>query len=396
MTTPIDLSRLARPVVPGLLLSVDEVQDELLDWLEREHEWVVTRSADDPAWRLTRLLAGRESVVRRAIADALAQGSLAYAAGQALDHIGATYYSLVRHAGEPDDRYRERLAGAFERYAVGLSGPWYESVARGVAGVADARVTSPNAGEVAIYILADETRTLPSGDAQYPDGIPDQALLDAVTAEVTAEENRQQTDTVTVAACTRALYDVTVTLTLLAEPDSEIVIAEARAALADVARRAARLGAGVMKEVVAGAAVDAAAVSAAVVVLETIGRATLTVGAGDAAFTVTAQEHGAAGDGISIEVAAAAAQLAVAVVGQAITVTPGGATTAAEVVDAIAADAAASALVAASLPSTSDGTGVVMAAVSAPLAGGAPVEVDSIAGMDSVAPQLRSATVGVA
>ena len=92
-------------------------------------------------------------MLRQAVADTLAQGSLAYAAGQNLDHIGITYYSLVRLGGEGDDRYRERLSAAFERYAVGLSGPWYESIARAVAGVADARVTTPVAGTVRIFVL---------------------------------------------------------------------------------------------------------------------------------------------------------------------------------------------------------------------------------------------------
>ena len=229
MTTPIDLSRLSRPEVPGLLLSVDQVHEELLDYLEAQHEWVVTRSPSDPAWRLTRLLAGREAALRQSIADALAQGSLAYADDENLDHIGITYYSLPRLAGEDDDHYRERLAGAFERYAVGLSGPWYESLARGVAGVADARVTTPAAGEVTIHILADASLLDDMGDPRYLNGIPDQALLDAVAAVVTADEARQQTDTVTVAACTRQLYDVTATLTLYAEPDSTAVLAAAEA-----------------------------------------------------------------------------------------------------------------------------------------------------------------------
>ena len=270
MTTPIDLSRLTRPEVPGLLLSVDEVHAELLDWLAMQHDWVVTRDAADPAWRLTRLWAAREALLRQSVADTLAQGSLAYAAGQNLDHIGITYYSLFRLDGEGDDRYRERLSGAFERYAVGLSGPWYESLARGVAGVADARATTPVAGTVRIFVLADGALEDAMGDALYPDGIPDAALLTAVTAALTADDARQQTDTVEVMACTRQLYDVTVTLTLFAEPDSATVLAEARAGLAELARRADRLGGRIDDQLIAGAAINTAAVSAASVALQSI------------------------------------------------------------------------------------------------------------------------------
>lgn len=269
MATPIDLSRLSPPEVPGLLLSVDDVHDEVLDWLAQEHGWNVTRSASDPAWRLTRLWAAREAMLRQAVADTLAQGSLAYATGQNLDHIGVTYYSLERLAGEDDARYRARLAGAFERYAVGLSGPWYEQVAKGVAGVADARVTTPAAGTVRIFILADSALT-DEGDARYPNGIPSAALLAAVTAATTADDARQQTDTVQVRACTRQRYDVTATLTLFAEPDSSTVLAEARAGLAALARRADLLGGRIDERLVAGAVVNTAAVREAAVTLQSV------------------------------------------------------------------------------------------------------------------------------
>ena len=111
------------------------------------------------------------------------------------------------------------------------------------------------------------------GDALYADGIPDVALLAAVTAAVTADDARQQTDTVEALACTRQLYDVTVTLTLFAEPDSATVLAEARAGLAELARRADRLGGRIDDQLIAGAAINTAAVSAAAVALQSIDNA---------------------------------------------------------------------------------------------------------------------------
>ena len=186
MTTAIDLSRLARPELAGLRLTLDAAHAEIRQWLETVHGWTVAPGPADPAYRLTRLLAGREVLLRQAVSDAMAQTSLAYATGPNLDSIGATYYTLARLPGEADDAYRQRLAAAVERYAVGLSWPWYESLARGVAGVADARVTSPVPGAVTIYVLADETLIADTGAPRYPDGIPDAALLAAVTAVVTA------------------------------------------------------------------------------------------------------------------------------------------------------------------------------------------------------------------
>lgn len=270
MTTRIDLSRLAPPTIPGLVLTVDEAHRAILAWLASEYQWALTENASDPAWRLSRLLAGREALIRRAVADSVEQVSLAYARGEMLDHIGLTYYRLPRLTGEDDEAYRARLADAPELYAVGLSGPWYESTARGVTGVLDARFTSPNPGEGVIYIQANEALVDDMGDALYEDGIPTAALLQNVITAVTAEEDRQQTDTITVSPCTRQRYDVTVTLTLRAEPDSALVLAQARAALTRLAADVDRLGGAIDTTLVAGAAVDVAAVASAVVQIATI------------------------------------------------------------------------------------------------------------------------------
>ena len=409
MTTAIDLSRLQRPEVPGLRLTLDAAHAEILQWLETVHGWTVTESAADPAYRLTRLVAGREVLLRQAVSDAMAQTSLAYADGANLDGIGATYYTLARLEGETDDAaYRQRLAGAFERYAVGLSGPWYESVARGVPGVTDARVTSPTPGAVTISVLADETLTTDTGEARYPNGIPDPALLDGVTAVVTAEDARQQTDRVTVSAATRTVYDVTVALTLFAEPDSALVRAAATARLAALAARAARLGGAISTALISGATVDPAAVRSAAVTLtrvDTALAATHTLGEGTAAVTVTAATAGAAGNTITVALVDPGSRseaLSLAVVGQAIAVTLATTaaraltTTAADLVAAWAASAAATALATLALAAGSDGTGVLAAVAATPLVGGrdaATVDVATIVADDGAALQARTLTV---
>ena len=270
MTTRIDLSRLARPTIPGLVLTVDEAHTAILAWLEAEYQWTLTADASNPAWRLSRLLAAREVLIRRSVADSVEQVSLAYARGELLDHIGLTYYRLARLEGELDDDYRARLADAPELYAIGLSGPWYESTARGVAGVFDARFTSPNPGEGVIFIQANDRLVDDMGDALYANGIPTAALLQNVTTAVTAEEDRQQTDTITVSPCTRQRYDVTVTLTLRAEPDSALVLAQARAALTRLAADVDRLGGAIDETLVAGATVNVAATASADVQIATI------------------------------------------------------------------------------------------------------------------------------
>ena len=81
MTGAIDLSRLARPEIEGLRLSIDDVHAEILAWLAQQYEWTLTVDGSDPAWRLSRLWAARETLIRQAIADSLAQASLAFAEG---------------------------------------------------------------------------------------------------------------------------------------------------------------------------------------------------------------------------------------------------------------------------------------------------------------------------
>ncbi len=292
MTTRIDLSRFERPTIPGLVLTLDEAHAAAIAWLRAEHGYVITADASDPAWRVSRLLAGREVLVRQAVADAMAETSLAYASRESLENIGATYYSVLPLPEEDTEAYRLRLASAVERYAVGLSGPWYESVARGVTGVTDARVTNPSPGEVRIYVLANEALLDDMGGAVYANGIPSQALLNAVDAAVTADETRQQTDDVESLACTRQLYDVSVTLTVLAEPDSATVLASARAGLARLSARTDRLGGSLTTALVAGATVDIDATSAASVAITTVDAAGVeTAVAAIAAADAVAPKH---------------------------------------------------------------------------------------------------------
>ena len=103
--------------------------------------------------------------------------------------------------------------------------------------------------------------------------------------------------------------------------------------------------------------------------------ARLVVGTGNAQFAVTSKAAGVAGNDITLTVATpAGTSTVVAVDGTDITVTPAASTDAAKassVVAAINAHAGAKALVQAGLTATSDGSGNVLAAAEAPLAGGA-------------------------
>ena len=266
-----------RPSADGLDLTLDQEHAAQIKWLAGEYGWTIGAGPADPAWRITRMFAARMTAHRAEVLDAMAQTTLAFATKTNLDHIGLTYFGgTARLAGEEDDDYRDRLAHVVDLFAVGLSGGWYEAVARRVAGVADARMTSPAAGQVTVHVLADEAllddATPPA--ALYPRGIPDAPLLAAVTAAVTAPDAAQQTDVVTVSAATRQRYDVAVALTVVPGASAPTVLAEARTRLAAVAAARARLAEGVSKAILAGAAAASIdAVREAVVVLSTVSEA---------------------------------------------------------------------------------------------------------------------------
>ena len=405
----LDLPRLRTPTIARLVPTLDAEHEAILDWLQAEYGWGVTRDASDPAYRLTRLLAVRLVGVRQVVADAMSETSLAYATGAALDHIGATYVGLARQATEADDVYRRRLAAAPARYAVGLSGPWYESIAEGVAQVSDARVVGAAApgeaagatpGAVTIYVRASRTARAAGGTPRYPDGRPDAPLLTAVRAAVTAPETRQQTDRVFVRAGTQRLYDISVKLTVFAEPDSSLVVASATSRLRDLVAVADQLGGAMSRTLIAGAAVDPAVVEAATITLTevtAVRHARLTIGSGDATVLLTSTTVGAAGNGlVTVEFAdpdAASQAIDVTLISKAIRVrlatdaTGAITSTAAEIVAALNADADAATHITAALPLGSPGAGVAAAAAAAT------ADVEAIAGQDASALWLRTLSV---
>lgn len=311
----IDLPRIKRPSVAGLVRDVDSVRAEMRAYCATEHDWEIQESDADPAWRLLGLLALREVMVRQSVDDSMAQTSLAFAGGPNLDSIGLTYFGAERLEGETDDAYRRRAAQSTDRWAVGLSAGWYRAIAMAVPGVIDAQIlgaaehgeaagTSP--GVVTLYVLADAGLRDSTGAALYPGGAPNAALLAAVTSAVTADDVRQQTDRVRVRAAGLARWDAAVTLTMRSEPDSAAVLREATAALKALAADVTRIGAGVPPALVTGAVVDPAGVRDATVAISrdrAAVAAAVTVGGPrePGRVRVTAAAAGAAGNSIRIE-----------------------------------------------------------------------------------------------
>ena len=275
---PLDLPPLRAPVIADLVPSLDDELLAVLTWLRDTYAWDLTASdAADPAWRLARLIAYRTVLQRQTVADSVSMVSIEYAAGPMLDHLGVTYYQLRRNAGELDGAYRARIAAAPSLFAVGLTAAWYEQVALAVDGVSFAFVvgaarpdeaagTTP--GAVTLALRSD------GREGEYPDGLPDDALLDAVVAAVTAADVRQQTDRVSVVPAYRVPYDVTITLTLHHHADAAAARAAAEAGLVAVCRATDVIGGRTSATLIAGAVVNPSVVREATVAIEEVlGRA---------------------------------------------------------------------------------------------------------------------------
>lgn len=119
---------------------------------------------------------------------------------------------------EDDERYRERIRTAPERYSVAGSVEAYRHHALSVSSaIADVAVTNPLSGVVRLYVLATT-------------GLPSAALLTEVSAAVSGERVRPLTDTVEVVPPTEVPYQITATIYPIQGADPVAVMAGAKAA----------------------------------------------------------------------------------------------------------------------------------------------------------------------
>lgn len=147
----------------------------------------------------------RESDLRAAINDAAKANLLAFALGSDLDHLAA-FYDVYRLVGEKDEAFRSRIVIEIKGRSPGGSSYWYEAAARR----ADVRIRSAKAYREEFWPIIHITIL-----SQESGGIPDQAMLDAVTAEVMSERVRLLNDTLIVDPAAAAGTDIEADVWLL-------------------------------------------------------------------------------------------------------------------------------------------------------------------------------------
>ena len=244
----IDLSRIPPP---DLLETLD--YEAILAALTADYQARLPDGAEaplesDPAFKVLEAAAYRETLVRARINRAALGVLLASATGGDLDQIAALY-GVVRQvltAADPttvpptaavlesDDRLRRRTQLAPDGFSV--AGPRDAYVFHALSAspdVLDAAFLSPSAAVANVYIISRETGQ---------DGVPTQALLDAVEAALSADTVRPAGDQLIVAAATFVDYQITLTLTIESGPDPQIVRTAAMTALQAFADENFRIG----------------------------------------------------------------------------------------------------------------------------------------------------------
>lgn len=157
----------------------------------------------------------REMTLRTAINDSAKANLLAFALGSDLDHLGA-FYDVYRLIGEKDEAFRARLIIEIKGRSPGGSAYWYEAAARR----SDVRIRSVKVYReefwpiIHIAVLSRENG-----------GIPDQAMMDAVTAEVMSERVRLLNDTLIIEPAAATGTDIEADIWLL--PDAAFGILDA-------------------------------------------------------------------------------------------------------------------------------------------------------------------------
>src|SRR6266576_4898422 len=146
----------------------------------------------EPAIRILEVAAWRELLLRQRINEAVKSNLLKFATGEDLDNL-AEFYGVEREKEEDDERFRKRIKARIVGSSTGGSKEYYRYHALSAdSRVKDALVESKVPGSVEISILSTGLST---------NGIASEELLEIVKKQVTRDDIRVLTDTITVIGC---------------------------------------------------------------------------------------------------------------------------------------------------------------------------------------------------
>ncbi|MBU2713736.1 baseplate assembly protein [Zooshikella harenae] len=230
MTHAINLSQLPPPDVVESLAYEQILQGMLTDLRQRDAAFTALVESD-PAYKILEVAAYRELLIRQRVNDASRAVMVAYARGTDLDHLAALFriQRLLIQRGDPnaipptedewesDDRLRERIVYSLEGLSTaGPRGAYRYHALSASALVKDVSVESPSPGQVVVKVLSAEGQ-----------GVPSQAILQAVEARLNDEAIRPLTDQVFVNLASIIHYSIKAKLSYFSGPDIALVTTEA-------------------------------------------------------------------------------------------------------------------------------------------------------------------------
>lgn len=211
-------------------------------------EYDVGNLETDPGVILQQTSAYFELLTRQYAVDVGKSVLLPFAAGDDLDFI-VSRLGVQRMAGETDARLRARYLLALEAFSTaGPVGAYVFHAMTASIDVKDVAVYGPetqivNPGQVGVYLLS------ASGNGAANDG-----LVQTVEDALNDEDIRPLTDEVLVQSATIVPYDVEVVLQVGLGPDPTPFVDAARASLLAHVNRRHKIGGGVSRTSIAGAA----------------------------------------------------------------------------------------------------------------------------------------------
>ncbi|WP_341810127.1 baseplate J/gp47 family protein [Wolbachia endosymbiont (group A) of Apotomis capreana] len=177
-------------------LSYEEIFSRMKEELVCRDETFSALVESDPAIKILEVAAWRELLLRQRMNEAVKSNLLKFARGEDLDNL-AEFYGVEREKEEEDERFRKRVKAKIAGWSTGGSKEYYKYHALSAdSRVKDALVESPIPGKVQISILSTQLSTLP------------EELLEVVRKQVTRDDIRVLTDTVTVIGCNITEIDI--------------------------------------------------------------------------------------------------------------------------------------------------------------------------------------------
>lgn len=264
--TGVDLSRLPAPDVIEAL-DFETIYAQALSQFQTYFPDFSATVESDPVVLLLQLFAYRELILRQRVNDAARAVMPAFAVGPDLDNVAAIVgvERFILDPGNPaqniaptyetDDSLRRRMVLAPEGFSVaGPTGAYIFHALSASADVADAGADSPAPDDIRQIVMnvlaangaapalitamtdALDAATWP-GDvtvtvlSRQGDGTAPAALLDTVSAAITADDVRPLTDHVTVVSAEIVPFAIEANITFLSGPDRAVVMTAAQARL---------------------------------------------------------------------------------------------------------------------------------------------------------------------